>query len=127
MILFDTHYLIWAMTEPEKLSSKARIVMQDSEELLFFSAASIWEIELKKQIGKIRLSDSFLECLNESGFMELPIHSIHTTIIKTLPDLHKDPFDRLLLAQAIHEKWTLVTADAALLKYQSYYKNIIQL
>ncbi len=115
------------MTEPEKLSSKARIVMQDSEELLFFSAASIWEIELKKQIGKIRLSDSFLECLNESGFMELPIHSIHTTIIKTLPDLHKDPFDRLLLAQAIHEKWTLVTADAALLKYQSYYKNIIQL
>ncbi len=127
MMLLDTHYLIWAMFEPQKLSNKAKKIMADPDNLLFFSAISILEIEIKKQLGKINVPDSFHEKLEEAGFLELPIHAIHATGIKNLPDLHKDPFDRLLLAQSMHEKWSLITADEALLKYQLFYNNIVKI
>lgn len=127
MILLDTHYLMWAMLEPEKLSIKAKEMMENSELLLFFSAASIWEIEIKKQLGKVRVPDLFHMKLEEAGFFELPVHAIHAAETKYLPNWHEDPFDRLLLAQAICEKWTFITADEAVLKYQSHYNKITQI
>lgn len=127
MILLDTHYLIWALLESSKLSEKAKALMTDAEKLCFFSAASIWEIEIKQRTGKIRLPDNFHEKLNETGFLELPVHATHAVATRQLPDIHKDPFDRLLLAQAIYERWTLLTADAALLQYQSHYHKIVRI
>lgn len=127
MILLDTHYLIWALFESSKLSEKARALMTNSEELCFFSAASIWEIEIKQRTGKIRLPDNFYEKLNETGFLELPVHTTHAATIRRLPDIHKDPFDRLLLAQAIYEQWTLLTADIALLAYHRHYNRIVRI
>ena len=127
MILLDTHYLIWALLESSKLSEKAKALMVDSEKLCFFSAASIWEIEIKQRTGKIRLPGNFYEKLNETGFLELPVHTAHAAGIRHLPDIHKDPFDRLLLAQAIYEQWTFLTADAALLQYQDHYNKIIRI
>lgn len=124
MILLDTHYLIWAICESSKLTSSAKALMIDPERGCFFSAASIWEIEIKQCAGKIKLPDNFYEKLEETGFFELSISSSHAAATRQLPDLHKDPFDRLLLAQAIHEGWTLVTADRLLLAYQKHYNKI---
>jgi PIN domain nuclease of toxin-antitoxin system len=115
------------MFEPEKLSTQAQILLTDSATLTFFSAASIWEIEIKQCKGKIRLPNNFYDKLEETGFLELPIHAAHATTTRHLPDIHKDPFDRLLLAQAIYEKWTLLTADAVLLRYQPHYSKITQI
>lgn len=127
MILLDTHYLIWAIFEPRKLSAKAKIVLKNPEKLCFFSAASIWEIEIKQRTGKIHLPNNFYEKLDETGFFELAVHTAHAAATRRLPDIHKDPFDRLLLAQAIHEHWTLLTSDAALLEYQVHYDKIVRI
>ena len=127
MILLDTHYLIWAIFEPNKLSTEAKALMTNTEKLCFFSAASIWEIEIKQRTGKIHLPHHFYEKLEETGFLELPVHSTHAAATRHLPDIHKDPFDRLLLAQAIHEQWTLLTADATLLQYQAHYNKIVRI
>ena len=119
-LLLDTQLLLWAAGQPERLSKKACKLLDDPHHELLFSAASLWEITIKNSLGRedFRVEPRLLRReLLDNGYSELPITSQHAVHIDTLPPLHKDPFDRLLLAQALQEGITLVTTDARLAKY----------
>lgn len=114
-LLLDTHVLLWAAGEPERFTAAARKLLQDPEHELLFSAASLWEIAIKNTLGRedFRVEPRLLRRgLLDNGYTELPITSQHAVSIDGLPPLQKDPFDRLLLAQAIEEGIVLVTSDA---------------
>lgn len=120
-LLLDTHILLWAAGCPEKLSPSARSLLTASENALFFSAANIWEIIIKKGLGRDDFKvDPFRlrRMLVLHGYTELPVTSEHALAVDRLPKLHKDPFDRLLLAQAGAEGMALVTADPSVVRYQ---------
>ncbi|HZO28170.1 MAG TPA: type II toxin-antitoxin system VapC family toxin [Chloroflexota bacterium] len=119
-LLLDTHLLIWAAMFPERLSEAARALVNDPRNELLFSALSIWEVAIKSVLRR----ESFqvdprllLRGLLDNGYTELPVTSRQAVNIDALPLLHKDPFDRLLLAQAISEGIILLTADAQLAQY----------
>lgn len=119
-LLLDTHILLWAAGEPEKLSASARQLLNDPQNELLFSAASLWEITIKRSLGRedFRVEPRLLRRgLLDNGYEELAVTSQHAVSVDGLPPLHKDPFDRLLLAQALSEGITLVTADATLAGY----------
>jgi len=119
-LLLDTRLLIWAAAGAPQLSSAARTLLDDPGNALFFSAASLWEIAIKTGLGRedFRVDPARLHRgLLENGYAALPIMVAHAVAVNSLPRLHKDPFDRLLLAQAGVENLTLVTADAALAHY----------
>ena len=114
--LLDTHVLLWALSDPRRLSAVTRRLLDDSE--VFVSAASIWEIAIKRSIGRIDADpDTVLDALAPAGFRELPISGRHTAAVARLPDHHKDPFDRILVAQATVESMSLLTRDPALKRY----------
>ena len=119
-LLLDTQILLWAAGHPKRLSAAARKLLNDPRSELLFSAASLWEIAIKNTLGRedFRVEPRLLRRgLLDNGYAELPITSQHAVSIDTLPHLHKDPFDRLLLAQALSEGVTLVTADTQLARY----------
>ena len=119
-LLLDTQLLLWAAGQPERLSVAARKLLDDPHNELLFSAASLWEITIKKGLGRedFRVEPRLLRRgLLDNGYVELPITSRHAVNVEGLPPLHKDPFDRLLLAQALSEGITLVTADPQLAQY----------
>ena len=119
-LLLDTQLLLWAAGQPERLSAAARKLLRDPRNDLLFSAASLWEIAIKKTLGRedFRVEPRLLRRgLLDNGYAELPITSQHAVNIDGLPPLHKDPFDRLLLAQALSEGITLLTSDAQLARY----------
>lgn len=119
-LLLDTHVLLWAAGNPERLSAEARALLNDPENELFFSAASIWEIAIKCSLGRddFRVNPRLLRRgLLDNGYSELPIGSEHAVSIDSLPMIHKDPFDRMLVAQAIVEGITLLTADSLVAQY----------
>ena len=119
-LLLDTQILLWAAGHPKRLSTAARKLLNDPCNELLFSAASLWEIAIKNTLGRedFRVEPRLLRRgLLDNGYVELPITSQHAVSIDTLPHLHKDPFDRLLLAQALSEGVTLVTADTQLARY----------
>ncbi len=119
-LLLDTHLLLWAAGQPSRLSASARKLLNDPRNELLFSAASLWEIAIKKTLGRedFRVEPRLLRRgLLDNGYTELPISSEHAVSIDSLPLLHKDPFDRMLLAQALHEGVTLLTSDAQLARY----------
>ena len=119
-ILLDTHLLLWAASQPNRLSASARRLVADSMNDLHFSAASIWEVVIKHALGR---SDFQIDArllrrgLLDNGYRELPILSNHVVVIDSLPPIHKDPFDRLLVAQATVEGITFLTADPVVAKY----------
>ena len=119
-LLLDTHILLWAAAEPGKLSPKATALISDDANRLYFSAASIWEVVIKNSLGR---SDFHVDPhllrrgLADNGYSELPISSQHALSIGHLPDLHKDPFDRILVAQAETEGFLLVTSDELVARY----------
>jgi PIN domain nuclease of toxin-antitoxin system len=118
-LLLDTHLLLWAAAGTG-LSEAATALIADPENSLLFSPASIWEIAIKSGLGRPDFAVDaalFRRELLDSGYNELPITSGHAAAIATLPDLHRDPFDRMLIAQAIAEGVTLLTADNAILQY----------
>lgn len=118
--LLDTQILLWAAGQPEHLSAAARRILKQEQNQLIFSAASLWEIAIKNTLGRddFRVDPRVLRRgLLDNGYIELPISSQHAVSIDSLPPLHKDPFDRLLLAQAVTEGITLLTADAQLARY----------
>lgn len=120
-LLLDTQILLWAAGQPERLSVAARRQLSDSKNELLFSAASLWEIAIKSALGRedFRVEPRVLRrALLDNGYTELPITSEHAVNIDGLPDLHKDPFDRILLAQAMTEGITLLTSDAQLARYR---------
>ncbi len=119
-LLLDTHILLWAANEPKRLSSAARRLIADEENELLFSAASVWEVAIKRGLGRDDfLADARLlrRSLLDNGYNELPIVSEHVVAIASLPPIHKDPFDRLLVAQATVEGITLLTLDPFVAQY----------
>lgn len=125
--LLDTHVLFWAAATPNKLSRSARKLLDDSANELFFSAASIWEIAIKKSLFKDSLnieSHALRRALMDNEYIEIPINGEHAAAIELLPPVHKDPFDRILIAQAITEGITLLTVDPVLVKYPGPVRKI---
>lgn len=119
-LLLDTQMLIWAVVWPELLPKKARQLIADTENELYFSPASLWEVTIKNALNRpdFQIDARVLRRqLLDNDYLELAITGIHTTAIGDLPNLHKDPFDRLLLSQAKTEGITLLTADTILAGY----------
>jgi PIN domain nuclease of toxin-antitoxin system len=119
-LLLDTQLLLWAAGQPERLSPAAKKLLNDPRNEPLFSAASIWEITIKTTLGRddFRVEPRLLRRgLLDNGYAELPVTSEHAVSIDVLPPLHQDPFDRLLLAQALTEGITLLTGDAQLARY----------
>ncbi|BCU06481.1 type II toxin-antitoxin system VapC family toxin [Allochromatium tepidum] len=118
--LLDTHLLLWAAGRPEHLSAEARTLLEAPESELLFSAANLWEITIKRALGRddFQVDGRVLRRgLLDNGYLELPITSRHALAVELLPPIHKDPFDRLLLAQASVEGIVLLTADPILARY----------
>ena len=117
-LLLDTHALLWALATPEKLPATARRAIQSADNEVHASVASAWEISVKVALGRLEFDVTPLEsALAASGIELLGIELKHTARIATLPHHHRDPFDRLLVAQAIGESMTLVSRDRELAKY----------
>lgn len=118
-ILLDTHVFLWYVKADRKLSAKSRSIIQDAAEV-HVSSASIWEATIKVRLGKLDVKiDDLVRAISASGFSELPITVEHAAAIDRLSDLHRDPFDRILLAQAITEPLTFLTADKMLKGYSN--------
>lgn len=118
--LLDTHLLLWAGGEPRRLSTAARRLLNEPENQLLFSAASLWEIAIKRRLGRedFQADPRLLRRgLIENGYNELPIKGDHVVATEGLPPIHRDPFDRVLLAQATVEGITLLTSDSILAQY----------
>ena len=119
-LLLDTQLLLWAAGQPQRLAAATRKQLTNPRNELLFSAASLWEIAIKHTLGRadFRVEPRLLRRgLLDNGYVELPVTSQHAVSIDMLPPLHKDPFDRLLLSQAISEGITLLTGDAQLARY----------
>lgn len=118
--LLDTHLLLWAAADSPKLSASARTIIENEDNELYFSAGSILEIAIKTALGKPEFqinSSLFRRLLLDNGYQELPIDSRHAALTETLPDIHKDPFDRILIAQSQAEGITLLSADEKVIAY----------
>jgi PIN domain nuclease of toxin-antitoxin system len=118
--LLDTHLLLWAAGEPRRLSKQARALIDNPDNDLLFSAASLWEVAIKRGLGREDFkADARLlrRGLLDNGYGELPIISDHLVAIDSLPPIHKDPFDRILVAQATVEGVTLLTIDTVVSQY----------
>jgi PIN domain nuclease of toxin-antitoxin system len=113
-LLLDTHALLWALAQPRRLSGRAAACLRDAENSVFVSAASTWEIAIKSALGKL---DGDVEAIagaaRSIGFKDLPITIAHTVRLRSLPPHHRDPFDRILAAQAVDEGLSIVTHDPA--------------
>lgn len=119
-LLLDTHLLLWAAGDAKKLSKTARGLINTSDNELFFSAASVWEVVIKRGLGRedFQVDPRVLRRgLLDNGYSELPITSDHATALESLPPLHKEPFDRILVAQAHAEGITLLTGDNRVSQY----------
>ncbi len=118
--LLDTHILLWGAIEPERLSRAARALIESPDNEMVFSALSIWEIAIKTGHGRadFRIDAGMLRrSLFDNGYAELAVTGAHAATLAGLPPIHKDPFDRLLVAQAIVEGFTLLTSDRTVAKY----------
>ena len=119
-LLLDTHVLLWAAGEPERLSRSTLEMLEDPAVAVTFSAASIWEVAIKNGLGRADFSVDprvLRRGLLEHGYVELPVTGAHAAAVDVLPDIHRDPFDRLLIAQAHAEGLTLLTADSVIGRY----------
>ncbi len=119
-LLLDTHVFLWALDNNPSLSPEARAAITNGSNVVFVSAATAWEISIKKALGKLRVpSDDYLDELKRHRFTPLDITTEHALAVESLPPHHADPFDRMLVAQAIVERLTLVTHDARMKAYSA--------
>lgn len=121
-VLLDTHAFLWAITAPERLSRRARRVTEDEGNEVLVSVASVWEIAIKASLGRLdpdvaEIERSLPDDMERHAFQPLPVLMRHALRVATLPPVHRDPFDRLLVAQAIVDDLHLVTADRELSAY----------
>jgi PIN domain nuclease of toxin-antitoxin system len=122
-LLLDTHVALWAIADSKRLSKAARAMMLDASEV-YVSAASVWEIAIKHALGKVSVdADAFASATRDSGFLSLSITDKHAAGVQVLPPHHADPFDRLLIAQAIAEPLRLLTADA---QFDAYSELVVR-
>jgi PIN domain nuclease of toxin-antitoxin system len=120
--LLDTHILIWAAISPHKISSELASLLSDQSNNLYFSSASIWEISIKESLGKkdFKVSSKKLHGgLIENGYKEIKVSALHAMEVINLPLIHRDPFDRVLVATAIWENMPLLTNDSTLSPYHT--------
>jgi PIN domain nuclease of toxin-antitoxin system len=117
-LLLDTHALLWWLDDHPTLSKKARAAIADGGNPVFVSAVTIWEIRIKQGLGKLTLPAEFRKVLDAQAFESLPITADHAHRLAELPDHHRDPFDRMLVAQAMTEKLVLVTRDPDIVRYR---------
>lgn len=116
-VLLDTHILLWWLAADEALPPRAAQVIADSDTIVLVSAASVWEIAVKKAVGRLEAPDDLLDALHTSVFDTLAITAPHAMEAGALPRYHADPFDRMLIAQARMERLTLVTVDDRFAEY----------
>ena len=120
--LLDTHAFLWFVTDDNRLSSKAKSIIQDSNNEIYFSAASAWEISIKKKLGRLKFGknlESFIvEQLTENSFSPLAITVSHSLYTEKLPQIHKDPFDRIMISQSKVENMVLITRDKEIREYK---------
>ena len=116
--LVDTCTLLWAISASDRLSDVARSLINDSSNRILVSHASLWELSIKVSIGKIQLPETFFDSLTDFGYEMLPIREEHFAAYRELPLLHRDPFDRLLVAQAQAERIALLSSDAEIARYE---------
>ncbi|HEX3883032.1 MAG TPA: type II toxin-antitoxin system VapC family toxin [Stellaceae bacterium] len=126
-LLLDTHLLLWAAFSRDRLSETARALILDRENELMFSVVSLWEIAIKAQLGRddFRVDARLLRRSSlDNGYQELIVTGEHAVMIAQLPLLHRDPFDRLLIAQSIAEGVTLITADSIVARYPAPVRRV---
>ena len=116
-LLLDTNVVVWLLTGDREAVSKPAVTALMGEDVVLLSAVSIWEIAIKRSLGKLRLTDDWLFALRKLDFVQLPITGLHAEGVEQLPWHHRDPFDRLLVAQARMEGARVVSADAQLSAY----------
>jgi PIN domain nuclease of toxin-antitoxin system len=116
--LIDTHVLLWLDETPEKLSEHILGLLRDPEHAVYCSAASLWEIAIKQNVGKLRVEGSLTNMLARYGLRELPVTARHAENTRGLPLHHRDPFDRMLVAQAMAANLVLVSGDRQMLAYE---------
>jgi PIN domain nuclease of toxin-antitoxin system len=123
-LLLDTHIFIWTVDDDPKLSATAWSLIEAAD-AVYVSSASLWEVTIKHRLGKLHVEpERLVEAVSASGFLELPISLRHAVAIQRLPALHRDPFDRVLLAQALSEPLHLLTADAQLEPYSALVRRV---
>lgn len=116
--LLDTHTLLWWLGEPDVLSSEARDAIKDASNEIYVSAVSAWEIAIKKHLGKLEAPDDLEVQVGENRFTPLPVHFRHALAIERLPQIHRDPFDRMLVIQARLEVLTIISRDDIIPRYE---------
>jgi PIN domain nuclease of toxin-antitoxin system len=126
-LLLDTHLLVWSSSTSKRLSTAARSLINSPENDLYFSAASMWELAIKQDSKKhdVQIDARVLRRgLLDNGYNELPVTGDHAVAVRSLPPIHKDPFDRILVAQATFEGFTLLTADPVVARYPGPIKRV---
>jgi len=116
-LLLDTHVLIWCLSRPSALRADTRDELEDPDNLVLVSTVSAWEMEIKRALGKLKTPPDLEEQLRQRRFTELPVHLRHVRALRDLPPLHRDPFDRMLVCQALVGGLTVVTPDADIARY----------
>jgi PIN domain nuclease of toxin-antitoxin system len=117
-LLLDTNVVVWLLLgDRSRVSETARLALEDEANDLVVSAATVWEIAIKRSLGKLTIEDGWARALARLGFVPLPVTAIHAEAVERLPWHHRDPFDRLLVAQATTERLALVSADPRLAAY----------
>jgi PIN domain nuclease of toxin-antitoxin system len=115
--LLDTQVLLWWFLQPKRIAPKTKRRLEDRQAAVWFSAVSLWEVEIKRALGKLQAPGDLVEVATATGFSALSMTAEHTRGLRDLPSVHGDPFDRMLVAQARAEGLVLVTSDELLLRY----------
>lgn len=126
-LLLDTHVLLWAASEPDKLPDDARSLLEDPHNQPHFSPVNLWEVAIKSGLGRddFQVDPALMRRgLTDNGYLELPVTGQHAVRIATLPPIHRDPFDRMLVAQALVEGITLLTTDAVVARYPGPIRHV---
>jgi PIN domain nuclease of toxin-antitoxin system len=115
--LLDTHVVLWWLDDAPQLSRRHRDIVSDTDNICFVSSATVWEISIKKSLGKLSIPDDYLDILESQGIFELSVSWVHAAGVAKLPLHHRDPFDRMLVSQALNENLTILTVDNRLKVY----------
>ena len=116
--LIDTQVFIWSMENNKRISKNIFLLLKDQQNLIYFSVASIWEMIIKTSKKKLKTPKNIVEVINLAGFLILPINLKHVLSLTSLPAIHQDPFDRILISQSQTENLTLITSDPIIAKYK---------
>jgi PIN domain nuclease of toxin-antitoxin system len=116
-LLLDTHAALWFLSGDDRLSENARRQLTDGTNRILLSAAVVWEVAIKRALGKLTVPDEYLSLLLDAGVQPLPVNLAHAAAVEHLPPHHRDPFDRMLVSQALAEDAALVSGDGALRPY----------